>query len=647
MTRPPLRFAFGLHLHQPIGNFDSVFEAHVREVYRPLLDALVQRGCCPFTLHLSGPLFEWLEEHEPAWLDTIGLWVADGRVELLCSGWYEPILAALPAEDRREQIRWMRDALRRRFGMEPTGLWLTERVWEPDLPADLADVGIRYVLVDDRHFLISGFPRERLHAPFRTEHDGRRLVLFPIDEHLRYLIPFRPPAETVAYLRGLREAGHPLAILADDGEKFGGWPGTREWVWEGGWLDRFLGVMHDLVAAGEIRLVTLSQALEEVPSAGLAYLPTASYREMETWALPAAAATRLAALERELGAERLAGPDGALLRGGHWRHFLVKYPEANRMHKKMLALSSLCRRRGDPPVARRAIGRAQCNDAYWHGVFGGIYLPHLRRAVWACLAAAERELRRGEPPSIERLDLDGDGHDELWVHSARGSALVSPARGGTIEELTVFETGVNYADVLTRRREAYYDLAAPVDPAPEPPVSAGMPSIHELERSTHLDRVVPVDVDDRALFVERVLPTALSREAYARGDYTPVRSWAREPFAAQIAQSPAGVDVALRAPGLEKRYRFDAAGGVVVEFRWEPDARPGDRVFTTELSLGHPTEIRCTPDAEIWESDIVTVSKSERGLEDTVQGRSVTVRWPAAGGVGKIELTGKPPSLSD
>ena len=85
----------------------------------------------------------------------------------------------------------------------------------------------------------------------------------------------------------------------------------------------------------------------------------------------------------------MAGPDGALIRGAHWRNFLVKYPESNRMHKKMLALSRSAARRGDPAAVRRAIGRAQCNDAYWHGVFGGLYLPHLRDAIWRNLAAAE------------------------------------------------------------------------------------------------------------------------------------------------------------------------------------------------------------------------------------------------------------------
>src|SRR5213079_2204157 len=51
---------------------------------------------------------------------------------------------------------------------------------------------------------------------------------------LRYLIPFRPPAEISAYLRDLRSASRPLAVFVDDGEKFGGWPGTKDWVYTRG-----------------------------------------------------------------------------------------------------------------------------------------------------------------------------------------------------------------------------------------------------------------------------------------------------------------------------------------------------------------------------------------------------------------------------
>ncbi len=207
MSRPPIRFCFGLHLHQPVGNFGYVFEQHVREVYRPFLEHVRARSFFPITLHVSGPLIEWLDQHEPTLLDDIADLAGDGRVELLLAGFYEPILASLPRADRLTQVAWMRDAIRRRLGADATGLWLTERVWEPDLAADLHDAGVRFILVDDRHFLASGFARERLHAPFRTEHDGKSVALFPIDERLRYLIPFQPPEETVAYLRCAARTG--------------------------------------------------------------------------------------------------------------------------------------------------------------------------------------------------------------------------------------------------------------------------------------------------------------------------------------------------------------------------------------------------------------------------------------------------------
>ena len=622
----PIRFAFGLHLHQPVGNFDHVFAQHVDDVYRPLLDALTEREFFPVVLHLSGPLIEWLETHEPAYLDRLGRLAADGRIEILLAGFYEPVLASLPREDRVEQIHWMHETVRRRFGVDARGLWLTERVWEPELAADLADAGVRYALVDDRHFLVTGFAAERLHAPFWTESDGKRIALFPIDERLRYLIPFRPPEETAEYLRQLRGAGHGLAVMADDGEKFGGWPGTKQWVYGEKWLELFMATIAGLVEGGEAVLSRLDDALVAVPSGGLAYLPTASYREMESWSLPPDAALRLTRLERDVGEARVAGADGALLRGAHWRNFLVKYSESNRMHKKMMALSALARRHGDPPAVRRAIGRAQCNDAYWHGVFGGLYLPHLRDAIWRNLAEAEAALRHGEGLAYDVLDLDGDGDDEVWIHSPVFSALVSPARGGAVEEYTMFRDGINYANALTRRREAYHDLTLERT-AEHPGPEDGGPAL---------------DQDDRALFVDRLLPGGVSLEDYAGGGYWALLSWARRRCACTVERRKGGVEVVCTvADGrarLEKRIHFDAEGRIGVRWTWDPAAAdPGDR-FATELSLAGPVRLVATPDAEEWRFDIETVAKSERGFDRTRQGENVTLRWPVELGTAAVEL---------
>jgi alpha-amylase len=370
---------------------------------------------------------------------------------------------------------------------------------------------------------------------------------------------------------------------------------------------------------------------------------------MEAWSLPPAAARRLAVLEHELGEARLAGPDGALVRGAHWRNFLVKYPEANRMHKKMLALSALCRERGDPPTARRAVGRAQCNDAYWHGVFGGLYLPHLRAAIWWQLALAEGELRRGEELTLERLDLDGDGATELWIHSGAFSALVSPERGGVIEEYTVFGQGINYADVLTRRRESYHEPPPGRAGGDATATAEGTPSIHELEQMVRLQRLPPIDRADRALLVDRVLAPDLTLDDYAGGAFESIACWSRSVLHATLEQSAHAVEVILQPmpgaapPGLiEKRIRLDQAGELTVRYRWDPKAFPPDTLFCPEISVSREVELDLTPVVDVWKFPVATVSRSERGFEETVQGYSYTPRWPIRGGDGRLTVRLRP-----
>jgi alpha-amylase/alpha-mannosidase (GH57 family) len=640
----PLRFVFGLHLHQPVGNFDVVFESHVEDVYLPFLERCDERGLLPLALHVSGPLLEWLDGRGHRLLDVIARLVERGVVEPLLAGFYEPVLPVLTREDRLQQIAWMREWLADRFGADARALWLTERVWEPGLVSDLADAGVEQVLVDDRHFLVAGHERSELHRPWRTEAEGRSISVLPIDERLRYLVPFRSPQEIGGYLRRLASAGHAMAVLADDGEKFGGWPGTAEWVWERGWLDAFLDEMERLREEGVVRLDTPAGVCRDVPSAGLAYLPSASYREMELWSLPPRAAGTLERVSHEHEGDPRAAH---VLRGGHWRNFLTRYDESNRMHKKAQLLSELCRRRGDPADARRAVGRAQCNDPYWHGVFGGLYLRHLRNAIWENLAEAEGLLRAGEGLGVDRGDFDGDGHEEIWVHSGAFSALVEPHAGGRLVELTDFATGVNLVDVLTRRRESYHrkpDEHRHAEPPAESPGDTvdAMPSIHELEEGLTLDALPPVDLDVRALGVERVLAGDTTAEAYEAADYEPLRSWADERLKADVVEEEDAVEVILRshAPDkLEKRMRFASDGALLISWRWDPGLLPSGAFFAPELSLSSDPGLELDPSPEeVWRHDIVTVSKKESGYEETVQGESVTPRWPCRLGRATVRI---------
>lgn len=634
----PVRFVFGLHLHQPVGNFDHVFADHADHVYAPLLQRLADRGMLPLGLHISGPLLDWLEDRRHPLLDLVGELAQAEQVELLLSGLYEPVLPVLDSRDRIEQIQAMRTRLRERFDVEATGLWLTERVWEPELAADLVAAGVKYVFLDDHHLLSTGYRRSALHRPWRTEDSGRELSLLPIDERLRYLVPFHSVAEVAGYFLRAAAAGRPLAVLADDGEKFGGWPGTRERVWEEGWLDRFLDAMERLTDLGVVRMTTPSRAVAEIPSGGLAYLPSASYREMERWSLPPHA------------------PQGTR---GHWRNFLARYPESNRMHKKAQALSRLCRERGDPPRARTAVFRAQCNDAYWHGVFGGIYLRHLRAAIWRNLSLAERMLREGETLTAEVLDLYQEGRNVVWVHGSAVSAVIDPGRGGGVLDFTRLREGFNLADSLTRRRERYHLQGSATEPLPHDATDTGAapaagahgtdtaPSIHDLEESLEITELPPVDLDERALGVERVLDAETDLEFYQDAAYTPLLSWADAAFHFRVEEDQARRSIALAMEAeepvrLRKTVIVRDDGTLELHYRWDVAAMPVGAWFAPEFSMAREVHLRFPAEpARIWKYDITTVSKSERGAERSVQGISVTPCWSAAAGRASVIL--RPP----
>ena len=100
-----VRLILALHNHQPVGNFDGVFEEAYRTAYLPFLDVLEGYPEIPFVLHTSGPLLEWLVEHRPEYVARLRRMVEAGRVEILGGGFFEPILTMIPHRDRVGQIR--------------------------------------------------------------------------------------------------------------------------------------------------------------------------------------------------------------------------------------------------------------------------------------------------------------------------------------------------------------------------------------------------------------------------------------------------------------------------------------------------------------------------------------------------------------
>ncbi len=164
---------------------------------------------------------------------------------MMSGGYYEPILAVIPEEDRQGQIRKMTETVAREFGYNATGIWLAERVWEPSLPGTLNRAGVEWTVVDDTHFKMVGLDDEDLLGYYLTEDQGLILKVFGTSKYMRYAVPWRPVNEVIAYLRDLAsDAESRIVVMGDDGEKFGLWPGTKVLCWDRGWIENFFSALE-------------------------------------------------------------------------------------------------------------------------------------------------------------------------------------------------------------------------------------------------------------------------------------------------------------------------------------------------------------------------------------------------------------------
>jgi len=657
---------FGVHAHQPVGNFPKVLdEAHAR-CYGPFLRTLAEYPEFRFAVHFSGWLLDYLATRFPRDIALLKDMVARGQVEVFGGGDMEPVLAAIPHRDRLGQVQRLTERVKRTLGAEPAGAWLTERVWESSVVPALADAGIRYVTVDDYHFLCTGKAARELDGYFTTEEDGRALDLFPISEALRYRLPFSPAPDAVAYLESLATAGTPSAIYFDDIEKFGIWPETYQWVYEKKWLEQFIA---GVLASPKIVTRSYRAYHADTRTRGIVYLPTASYIEMNEWTLPAKAGHVYADLVARARNEGSFETHKPFLRGGIWRNFLTRYPEANWMHKRMLGLSqrlqALPRSRRVPTLLNH-LYTAQANDAYWHGLFGGLYLPHLRRAVYGGIVELEALLDSIAPRAALIVeDFDRDGAEEAMLRNSLLQAVVRLDADAAVIELDSYPLKHNFGDTLRRHAEHYYRKIERREQAQHD--GGGIASAHDVVAYKH--EITPQDLvpdaHPRACFLDRLLGAdgAEARPAYALAETSADRGAIE--FRARIGDASVEKRIELRGATLSVRYRFDGGAGATFAtqlsfalpscdgysgryvYRGEypcgfgqPLALPAvDEITLDDLELRGRVKLGLSPPARLAAAPHFTVSQSEAGFEKIMQAATLDLEWPLAPGMREITVT--------
>jgi len=694
-----VNFLFGIHNHQPVGNFDFVFSDAYNKSYLPFLKILENFPSIKIGLHFTGILIDWLKKNQPHLLTLVKKMVRRGQIEMMTGGYYEPILSIIPEEDRIGQIKMLTREVKSLFDYDARGMWLAERVWEPTLPTSLSRSGVQYTIIDDTHFKYAGLTDNQLIGYYITEDLGNSVILFPISKRLRYTIPFQDPEKTIEYLSSMAtEDGQNIIVFADDGEKFGVWPNTYKHVYQDKWLERFFHLLEE--NSSWINSMHFSDAIRLFKPLGKIYLPTASYAEMMHWALFPDTFQAYEDFEHYLKSKDMYQEVHVFVRGGFWRNFLAKYTEVNNMHKKMLRvskklwqLSRTRRKRAQPAFEKLWAG--QCNCPYWHGVFGGLYLSHLRDAIYSNLIQAETmadELARVRTPRFELADLNVDGYEEVIVETKTYNAYFSLQNGGMLYELDYKPVAKNLLDTMTRRREGYHKkLDAAIVPGGETPKTT---SIHDLilAKEPNLVSKLHFDFYERKSFIDHFLNDNTTLESFATAHYGENGDFVDQPYnvrSKRISRSTAVLNLQRNGKvwyqgkhesvRVEKKIEFSNNNGLItayytlinngknllnlwfgVEFNfglqaghaddryyYVPSGEIGDKYLD---SIGELRDVRfiglrddwrkldiqleVNEKSMIWRFPIETISLSEAGFERVYQSSAVFPNW-------KIELKNK------
>jgi hypothetical protein len=568
-----IQFGLLIHNHQPVGNFPWVFQQVYEESYFPLIAALERHPLVRLALHYTGSLLDWIEQAHPEFLARVAALVGRGQVEIVSGGYYEPILPAIPDDDKTAQILRLNSAIKRFFGVEPDGMWLAERVWEPGLPRFLREAGIVWTILDDIHFKNVGLEDHDFYGYYTTEDQSGALKVYATSQLLRYTIPWRPVRETIDNLRALATTdGNRIAVMGDDGEKFGSWPETSRYCWgadgRSGWVDEFFSALAE--NRSWLHMTLLSEYARDYPALGRVYLPTSSYIEMTEWALPPKKSYLFGQLLHQLAEEKRTDIL-QFMRGGFWRNFLARYHEINNQHKKMLRVHDRVYGVGATEEHGAVdVWKAQANDTYWHGLFGGIYMGHVRSAIYHHLIKAENAADRARFgsahwQSYEWTDFDRDSRDELIIESDQQNLYLDPRRGGALFEWDLRRSEHNLLCVMTRHEEGYHETLRQYERArrkreqeatvtdAHADTEPASPHTAVRTKEANLDRYLVVDRYRRYSLIDHFVPYGMPLKLFERGEYEEQGNFVEQPYDAQVMQDETGLTVTLSRDGQIKR----------------------------------------------------------------------------------------------
>jgi len=220
--------------------------------------------------------------------------------------------------------------------------------------------------------------------------------------------------------------------------------------------------------------------------------------------------------------------------------------------------------------------KAQANDTYWHGLFGGIYMGHVRSAIYHHLIKAENaaDLARFGADHWQRYeytDFDRDSQDELIVESDLQNLYIDPQRGGSLFEWDMRRSMHNLLSVMTRHQESYHQTLRQYEQERRRREAA---SIHQTDlaqlhsqdstepvsphsairtKEPDLDRRLVIDRYRRNSLVDHFFAPDVTQELFAQGRYEEQGAFVELPYETDVQQDANGITVTMTRTGQVKR----------------------------------------------------------------------------------------------
>jgi hypothetical protein len=579
-----------VNFYQPVGNFHHVISDYIQNVCSPFLETLEQAEGVETTLHFDGALLEKITTEFPEVASRLRRLCLSGQVELMGGSYYESILGMFQEEDALKQIEKMSSLIYEGYHQPVIGAWLPESHWEPRYAYLLFRSGIRYTVLEDSLFMKAGCRPIDLYEVYRTEYLGREVAVIPYLRSWLRLDLRQSLSEAKSLLMQASHRPYPqIMAMVQRGEHYfgggvprsvaGGYEVLQEWL-------AFL-----VSERSWVRTRRAGAYIQEPRRLWTVYLPEGCAHDVQKRTLLTESQVEyercLTEISKRFDRDRFLN----FMHVGTWSGFLRKYPEVNRMHKRILHLSDQLRAIGhveERETLEEHLFKAQCHTTFWHGDLDGCYANYFRNYVYEQILKVEKALIGKDElePSIDRLDLDKDGVEELRLRGGDLQMIVRPGYGGSVCELSELGLAYHVTNTFRRRREAYH------------------------YRKDEIDSKVIEDWYERHLFQDHFVSLETSLEDFQKCQFVEYGDFIDQPFEIEeIVQGVSHCDVTLARKGgiyslgrsqeliCRKRYCMEKERNVRLNYQLE-NTSPGhiDCLWVVELNYSfldgdHPQRV--------------------------------------------------------